>query len=487
MNVRMRLLIKALSATFVSGGIALCIGKFVLDRIHHSVGIVPPTKKQLEEEDHDKHALFRYLPYLRKRIAWRQLGNYPTPIHRGRIENNRNFEFYVKREDLSSSSYGGNKVRTLQHQLAVCESRNPTGNICVCGSGGSNQIVATVVHGFFRLKLKNILPVYVTADAPELDNTLNMLSVLSFAMPQPIVTWGTISSVISAFWTAINPFSDSIILPPGGNNPSGVIGQISGMLELAEQVLNNEVPDPDHIFLAVGSSCTITGLIIGAALTEHLNLPVFKKVKIHGVPIHDGIVKANKKINFSRSTWSSYFPLSIRHSISSTCRSLSGIGGPSLEAQALEIFEKRVIIHNEEEVVGKYGGHSEISKEVAALYDSHGKIFDANGNPASPLWLCGHFTSKPFAVMMKEAEKGGSKKGVFLFWQTKSAVQPLGNSNEWKKMKQLPEKVQVWASKGKATSLVRSGSVNVSTGNRRYRHLMTSIVRAENNLTEASM
>ena len=153
----MRLLIKALTVTFVSGGLAVCIGKFVLDRIHHSVGIAPPTKKQLEEEDHDKHALFRYFPNLRTQIAWRQLGNYPTPIHRGSIEGNRNFEFYVKREDLSSTAYGGNKVRTLQHQLAVCESRNPTGNICVCGSGGSNQIVATVVHGLFLLKLKKTI------------------------------------------------------------------------------------------------------------------------------------------------------------------------------------------------------------------------------------------------------------------------------------------------------------------------------------------
>ena len=97
------------------------------------------------------------------------------------------------------------------------------------------------------------------------------------------------------------------------------------------------------------------------------------------------------------------------------------------------------------------------------------------------------FYFQTFCCNDERSGKGGSKKGVFLFWQTKSAVQPLGNSNEWKKMKQLPEQVKVWASKGKATSLLRSGSVNVSTGNRRYRHLMTSIVRAENHLTEASM
>jgi hypothetical protein len=28
----------------------------------------------------------------------------------------------------------------------------------------------------------------------------------------------------------------TLLLPPGGNNPAGVFGQISGALELAEQV-----------------------------------------------------------------------------------------------------------------------------------------------------------------------------------------------------------------------------------------------------------
>ena len=469
-------MLRALSVVAISGGAAVCIGKIVLDRIHHSVGIAPPTEQQLEEEDQEEHALFRHLPTLRRRLAWRQLGHFPTPIHRGIIGSDKNTTFYVKREDLSSGAYGGNKVRTLQHQLAVCESKNPASNIYVCGSGGSNQVVATVVHGFSRLKLRNILPVYVTADVPDLDNTMNMLSVLSFALPEPIVTWGAMSSVVSALWKAINPLSDSFILPPGGNNPSGVLGQISGMLELAEQVLSGEVSDPNHIFLAVGSSCTITGLIIGTALAKHLNLPVFENLTIHGVPIHDGIVKANKNINFSRSTWSSYFPMSIRHSIRSTCSTLVELGGPDLDAKAMYIFEHNVVIHNATDIVGKYGGHSVLSREAASRYDSHGKVFDASGNETRPLWLCGHFTSKAFAVMMKKAEKWKETKGVFLFWQTKSAVQPLGTADEWGKLKIMPGKIKAWANKGKAESSLRVGRVNVDTGDKEdYRHLMTRV------------
>ena len=88
------------------------------------------------------------------------------------------------------------------------------------------------------------------------------------------VTWENIS-VLRLMLVGI--FSDDcFVLPPGGNNPAGVLGQVGGLLELAEQIQRQEVPDPDGIFLPIGSSCTITGLIIGVALCRHLDLPVFK-------------------------------------------------------------------------------------------------------------------------------------------------------------------------------------------------------------------
>lgn len=45
----------------------------------------------------------------------------------------------------------------------------------------------------------------------------------------------------------------------GGNTPAGVVGQISGLLELAEQIEKGEIADVDAIYLPIGSSCTISG------------------------------------------------------------------------------------------------------------------------------------------------------------------------------------------------------------------------------------
>ena len=155
-----------LAATYwpvtVLAGFGICaasiggVGIWVLNAMASSVGVDKPTPTQLEEEEQKRHALFRHVPALIDRLAWRELGTYPTPIHRATCMAKpiaatspttaaEKVSFYVKREDLSSSdAYAGNKIRTLQHQLAVIESKLERGcrqrGILVVGSGGNIHI-----------------------------------------------------------------------------------------------------------------------------------------------------------------------------------------------------------------------------------------------------------------------------------------------------------------------------------------------------------
>ena len=127
---------------------------FLLRRMQASVGLAPPTRRMLVEEDHSACPLLRHVPALTSNIAFRTLGdNFPTPVHHGSVvdANGETCRFLAKREDLSSSLYGGNKVRTLQFQLAVIEARLESAEphtlpVTVLGTYGSNQNVATVVH-----------------------------------------------------------------------------------------------------------------------------------------------------------------------------------------------------------------------------------------------------------------------------------------------------------------------------------------------------
>ena len=79
--------------------------------------------------------------------------------------------------------------------------------------------------------------------------------------------------------------------------------------------------------------------------------------------------------------------------------------------------------------VGTYGSHSKKSLPAAQSYDSSQKMsgathngFDAQG---TPLWLCGHFAAKPYAVMLERLNGGEHTGKNVLFWQTKSQIQPV--------------------------------------------------------------
>jgi D-cysteine desulfhydrase len=50
---------------------------------------------------------------------------------------------------------------------------------------------------------------------------------------------------------------------PGGSSPLGALGFVNAALELKNQIENNALPEPDHIFLANGSMGTAAGLSLG--------------------------------------------------------------------------------------------------------------------------------------------------------------------------------------------------------------------------------
>ena len=125
-----------------------------LRRLVAAVGVAPPTAEQVAQENPTQHcALLRHLPAVR--LAWRSLGvTQPSPLHVCTLPSSHGkhkLQFWLKREDLIGSKYPGNKVRTLQHQLAVCQAKRQNGNrayrhLVVLGTGGSNQVVAATVH-----------------------------------------------------------------------------------------------------------------------------------------------------------------------------------------------------------------------------------------------------------------------------------------------------------------------------------------------------
>jgi D-cysteine desulfhydrase len=53
------------------------------------------------------------------------------------------------------------------------------------------------------------------------------------------------------------------LIPPGGSSPLGVAGYVNAALELRNQIENDEMPEPDHIYVACGTMGTAAGLSLG--------------------------------------------------------------------------------------------------------------------------------------------------------------------------------------------------------------------------------
>jgi 1-aminocyclopropane-1-carboxylate deaminase/D-cysteine desulfhydrase-like pyridoxal-dependent ACC family enzyme len=493
--------------TVATAGVAVVS---LLRRINSSVGLAQPTKEMLKEEEPEKNcALFRHLPHLSERLAWRSLGAVKkTPIHRLQLPgmNNANLtlEIFIKREDLSHPEYGGNKVRTLQHQLAVCESRRIAGEkafqqLVSIGSGGSNQVVATAVHarklGWDGIPKKNqdgtvsannINASWFDADEPDMDNTLNMLSVLSFPNVGFTFDWGDTSlgvlGTLRAFHMA---WSQKEVLPMmlGGNCAAGILGQVGAVVELAEQIEAGESPDPTRIYLPIGSSCTVSGLIVGTVLVRHLGMNALSDpgFKIIGCNVHDGQAKLDRLIGFHVNRFLSFVPLTITHSVASACQALREIGGPDLQEEAFAFVKTSVELRADAEVVGKYGAHSSLSRAAAQHYDKAGVVTDfLSGTPEKKLWICGHFVAKALQPLIHDMETQAAASPRFMLWMTKSAVQPRGKNDEWSKMQEANDVVKEWANKGKAESTLRPGRFSTVDGKQEdYRCLMTEIQKAK--------
>lgn len=270
-----------------------------------------------------------------------------------------------------------------------------------------------------------------------------------------------------------------------------MLGQISAALELAEQIVNGDCDDPDAIYIAVGSSCTISGLVIGVVVARRLGLSAFqsKSFRIVGIPIHHVFAAAQRYANIHRSWLFSWLPMTIQHTVRSTCAMLERIAGREcgleilrdLTAEAMQFVRSNELeLRTDPYLIGTYGGHSNESKRYSHAYDRTGSVVNGKDEIMPHIWLCGHFTSKAFGCMVRDLDRCSVRQTKALFWQTKSALQPLStHRNEWKAAKSMPERVRRWLNRGKSESSLRQGCINLreedNIGPLAYRHLFTKV------------
>jgi 1-aminocyclopropane-1-carboxylate deaminase/D-cysteine desulfhydrase-like pyridoxal-dependent ACC family enzyme len=186
-----------------------------------------------------------------------QLGRYPTPVVRVASLSRPGSDLWVKRDDQTHEVYGGNKVRKLEYLLAEALARG-VNRVVTVGAAGSHHVLATAYFGGRAgLDVEAVL-----VPQPATDHVLEVLraDVGLGLRAFPVSSWSAVpvallSRVASGAWP----------ITVGGSNVTGAMGYVRAARELAAQVREGVLPEPDVCVVALGSGGTAAGLAAGFA------------------------------------------------------------------------------------------------------------------------------------------------------------------------------------------------------------------------------
>jgi D-cysteine desulfhydrase len=186
---------------------------------------------------------------------------------------------WVKHDEASDSRYGGNKVRKLEHLLAVAARRG--GPVLTAGAIGSHHVVATAIHAAsLGLEVEA-----VRFPQPENDHVLAMAAMAESAGVRTTMAGRAelMPVVLAQRWADLARRGGTLVTP-GGSTPLGVLGYVGAGLELVESFAAEGWAEPDDVVVALGSGGTSVGLAVGLAMGG------WRRAQVVAVRVADAIV-----------------------------------------------------------------------------------------------------------------------------------------------------------------------------------------------------
>ena len=194
---------------------------------------------------------------------------FPTPLQRfSKLDKETNgIKLWIKRDDLISFGFGGNKVRALDYIVADALKRGS--KTLITGAGvQSNHVRATAAAAaYFDLKC---IAIYWGNPPENVKGNYYLTKMLGAEIR--FTNDMDRSSVDSRIALVEQEFKSNgevpYAIPRGGACALGVIAHMFAAQELYEQCIEKGVK-PDLITLAVGSGGTIAGWILAKILYQH--------------------------------------------------------------------------------------------------------------------------------------------------------------------------------------------------------------------------
>jgi len=219
-------------------------------------------------------ALADRFPVLAKRLGRVGIADLPTPLAHCEVRlANGVHRVLVKRDDMTSRVYGGNKVRKLEFLLARALQRGAR-RVATFGAVGSHHALATAIHAR-ALGLETTCFLAHQKRVPGIAETLNM----HLALGTEIVRFGGGIDVRACLRRHL-PGRRAWVIPLGGSNWLGAVGHVVAALELDRQLSEQALPAPSRIYVANGTMATVAGLALGLAA-------VGRNIEVHAVRVAD--------------------------------------------------------------------------------------------------------------------------------------------------------------------------------------------------------
>ena len=344
-------------------------------------------------------ALVRPFPALAS-LPRHALTNLPTPVQPlARLARRCDLgALWIKRDDCSGPLYGGNKPRKLEWLLGDARRRGRRAVITFGGIGTHHGLATALCARDAGLRtLLVLLPQPVT------EHVRHCL-LLDYAAGAELYLAQSVAGVAA---TGLRLCAEGLlrgqppaIIPTGGTSAVGVVGYVNAAFELAEQVRVGAMPEPDAIFVPLGSGGTVAGLVLGCRLAG-------LRSRIVAVLVTDILPPSrNRLAGIARAT----------------LRRLRG-AAPDLPALDLGPDDFTVV---REYLGAAYGAVTEGGLAAQRL------LLEEEG-----LALETTYTAKCLAALLDLATRPPYRDQTVLFWNTYSSVDPaaaLGRLPDWREL-----------------------------------------------------
>jgi 1-aminocyclopropane-1-carboxylate deaminase/D-cysteine desulfhydrase-like pyridoxal-dependent ACC family enzyme len=210
-------------------------------------------------QDATMRPIFKQFPSLTSHLSTDGFARLPTAVE---LHSFNGKQIWVKRDDLTHSLYGGNKVRKLEFILPEAQRLGAT-KVLTFGATGTHHGLATAVF----CKQLGLECEVLLFDQPV--TALVKENIQLLASQDAVLTHcGSLANTLRRFYMHPGRLRKSnYFLFAGGSNVFGVLAFINAALELAAQVAAGDCEEPEVIYSAASSNATLAGLTLGMAIS----------------------------------------------------------------------------------------------------------------------------------------------------------------------------------------------------------------------------